>query len=126
MLILLQAITSCLIHNRSGKTPFVFERSTIHTLKSLKHGKAQMVFMWWELQMDINAEHILSCAPYWAHPKSKDLLTTEIPWRDHWMQAIYYLPQEVSLEEGQEVNYFAKFRSFATFIFQMLMSIQFI
>uniref|UniRef100_A0AAR5PHY3 Protein arginine N-methyltransferase n=1 Tax=Dendroctonus ponderosae TaxID=77166 RepID=A0AAR5PHY3_DENPD len=88
----------------SGKTPFVFERSTIHTLKSLKHGKAQMVFMWWELQMDINAEHILSCAPYWAHPKSKDRITTDIPWRDHWMQAIYYLPQELNLEEGQEIH----------------------
>ncbi|XP_066254433.1 protein arginine N-methyltransferase 7 [Euwallacea similis] len=88
----------------SGKTPFVFERSTIQTLTSLREGKAQMVFMWWELQMDINGEHILSCAPYWAHPKSKEKLTVEVPWRDHWMQAVYYLPQEVDVKQGQEIH----------------------
>lgn len=64
-----------------------------------------MVFMWWDLQMDINGEHILSCAPYWAHPKSKDKLTTDIPWRDHWMQAVYYFPQEVTVKKDQEVGF---------------------
>ncbi|KAL1517658.1 hypothetical protein ABEB36_001395 [Hypothenemus hampei] len=98
------APTAVLRFDWSGKTPFVFERSTIQTLKSLRDGKAQMVFMWWELQMDIHAQNILSCAPYWAHPNSKSSLTREIPWRDHWMQAIYYFPQEVSVKTNQEVH----------------------
>jgi len=27
-----------------------------------------------------------------------------IPWRDHWMQAVYYLPEEVPITYGIEVN----------------------
>ncbi|XP_030752768.1 protein arginine N-methyltransferase 7 [Sitophilus oryzae] len=88
----------------SGKTPFVFTRSTIQSLKAVSHGKAQMVFMWWDLQMDIEGKHILSCAPYWAHPKSKEKITVDIPWRDHWIQAIYYFPEEVRVEKDQEIH----------------------
>lgn len=56
---------------------------------------------------------ILSCAPVWEHPNVKaeikkgvdlDVLARKIPWRDHWMQAIYYLPVEISLKIGQEVT----------------------
>ncbi|CAH1124850.1 unnamed protein product [Ceutorhynchus assimilis] len=83
----------------SGKTPFIYERSTINTLKSQLDGTAQMVFMWWELQMDINGDHLLSCAPFWAHPNKQTL-----PWRDHWMQAVYYLPQEVKVKKDQELH----------------------
>lgn len=89
---------------RSGKTELKYTRSVSKHLKALRTGKAQMVFMWWELQMDINAQHILSCAPYWAHPANTGNLTSsDIPWRDHWMQALYYLPQEMSVIEGQKV-----------------------
>ena len=35
--------------------------------------------------MDPAKTVLLSCAPVWAHPSPKKL-----PWRDHWMQAIYY------------------------------------
>ena len=35
--------------------------------------------------MDPAKTVLLSCAPVWAHPSPKTL-----PWRDHWMQAIYY------------------------------------
>ncbi|XP_058066813.1 protein arginine N-methyltransferase 7 [Anopheles bellator] len=77
------------------------------TVKSVCHarnaGFPQAVFMWWELTMDAAAEELLSCAPYWSHP-DYDRLRNEtsrirrvppsnvIPWRDHWMQAIYFVP----------------------------------
>ena len=35
--------------------------------------------------MDPDKRVKLSCAPFWAHPTPKN-----VPWRDHWMQAIYY------------------------------------
>ena len=48
--------------------------------------------MWWEIKMDPKNEITLSCAPIWAHPEKTHFLnkTKEMPWRDHWMQAIYY------------------------------------
>ncbi|KAK4876816.1 hypothetical protein RN001_009322 [Aquatica leii] len=76
------------------------------TVTAACNGKAQVVFMWWELMMDTENEIVLSCAPYWAHPlkKSNPSLTSfDIPWRDHWMQAIYYLPRYVNVEKGQEL-----------------------
>lgn len=86
----------------SGKTPFIFERSTISTLKAERDGKAQAVFMWWDLVMDVDSQIILSCAPVWARTDAKSV--TNIPWRDHWMQAIYYLPKEIDVRNGDEVN----------------------
>lgn len=57
---------------------------------------------------------LLSCAPVWEHPDvsddmKKDTLCLQrmadsIPWRDHWMQAIYYLPEEVPITSGVDVN----------------------
>lgn len=88
----------------SGRTPFVLKRSTINTVKSEREGIAQCVFMWWELQMDSEGKIILSCAPKWDHPSIKKDKTAKIPWRDHWMQAIYYLPKEMCVKKDQEVH----------------------
>ncbi|CAH1119806.1 unnamed protein product [Phaedon cochleariae] len=88
----------------SGRTPFVYERSTINTVRSEREGKAQAVFMWWELQMDTEGKVILSCAPQWAHPLNKIQGDVEVPWRDHWMQAVYYLPREVRVRKDQEIS----------------------
>lgn len=84
----------------SGNTPFIFEQSTINTCKVENTGVAQMVFMWWDLEMDSDGQIKLSCAPWWAHPDQKQ----EIPWRDHWMQAIYYLPHELNVKKDQEIT----------------------
>ncbi|XP_041375692.1 protein arginine N-methyltransferase 7-like isoform X2 [Gigantopelta aegis] len=54
-------------------------------LTSLADGQVDAIFMWWDLVMDPKGEITLSCAPQWVHPDKKKL-----PWRDHWMQAIYY------------------------------------
>lgn len=88
----------------SGKTPFIFERTTINTLRAQNSGKAQAVFMWWDLLMDIENKIVLSCAPFWAHNDSKQNLSKNIPWRDHWMQAVYYLPKELVLDKNEEIH----------------------
>ena len=64
-------------------------------------GVAQMVFMWWDLIMDMHGDIVLSCAPVWAHPSAET--GAELPWRDHWMQAVYYLPQEIPVKKDEEV-----------------------
>lgn len=95
----------------SGKEPLEKQRNKVDTVKCIQTGLAQAVFMWWDLKMDVDQKVILSCAPYWAHPdfaslKSVDCLSqNSIPWRDHWLQAIYYLPQtNTLLGEDREVR----------------------
>lgn len=80
--------------------------NNIIKVKSECDGVGQVVFMWWELAMDMENKIILSCAPYWAHPlkkNNKNLNSSNIPWRDHWMQALYYLPKELPVKKGQEL-----------------------
>ncbi|XP_058461173.1 protein arginine N-methyltransferase 7-like [Malaya genurostris] len=78
-------------------------------------GVAQAIFMWWELIMDAEETVLLSCAPFWAHPDYEELRKNStvshipnqnvIPWRDHWMQAIYFLPNSKTVViKGQDVN----------------------
>ncbi|KAK9708311.1 hypothetical protein QE152_g27260 [Popillia japonica] len=87
----------------SGKTRFLYDREDVQTIKVERDGVAQAVFMWWDLVMDINNEVILSCAPYWAHPDySKN--NKDIPWRDHWMQAVYYLPTDVKVTKHDQIQ----------------------
>uniref|UniRef100_A0A182N9B0 Protein arginine N-methyltransferase n=1 Tax=Anopheles dirus TaxID=7168 RepID=A0A182N9B0_9DIPT len=80
----------------------------------------QAVFMWWDLTMDHDGDVLLSCAPHWAHPDREKLRQQQlqqqhqqtkrrlpesnlIPWRDHWMQAVYFLPPlKLPLQRGQE------------------------
>uniref|UniRef100_A0A336L2X3 Protein arginine N-methyltransferase n=1 Tax=Culicoides sonorensis TaxID=179676 RepID=A0A336L2X3_CULSO len=94
----------------SGADAIEKQRKSIKTIKILQTGLAQAVFMWWDLKMDVDKKVVLSCAPYWAHPdfdvnKSNDLPQNDIPWRDHWLQAIYYLPQNnVLLGENHEIQ----------------------
>lgn len=59
-------------------------------------GQVDAIFVWWDLEMDPQGEIILSCAPRWAHP-----LGDKLPWRDHWMQAIYYPSQRLKVKQGE-------------------------
>ncbi|KAH8327260.1 hypothetical protein KR074_007983 [Drosophila pseudoananassae] len=85
------------------------KRDQLLEVKSNQPGSAELVFYWWDIQLDDGGEILLSCAPYWAHPeiqdlagkKAKDLpLPNVVPWRDHWMQAIYYIPKPLQLLEA--------------------------
>jgi protein arginine N-methyltransferase 7 len=85
----------------SGKLPLVKERSNVLEVISSDDGVADVVFMWWDLVMDVNGKVILSCAPAWARPltESKNVL----PWRDHWMQGVYYLPDGVFVQKEEKL-----------------------
>lgn len=49
--------------------------------------------------MDTKNKINLSCAPGWGHPRPE-----ELQWRDHWMQAIYYPNQPLSVQKGDKVK----------------------
>lgn len=64
-------------------------------------GRCDAVFMWWDCWTDPQKKILLSCAPRWAshHPIDK-----ELPWRDHWMQAIYYPKTQTDVVKGETLN----------------------
>lgn len=97
----------------SGKEPLEKNRKKVNAVKCIQTGLAHGVFMWWDLKMDVDEKVTLSCAPYWVHPDfdSTKLSTPDclpqnsIPWRDHWLQTIYYLPQtNTLLVENREIQ----------------------
>lgn len=82
-------------------------------VKALRTGLAHVVFMWWDLRMDQAGDIVLSCAPFWAHPDYPHLCKSNrlnipsqnvIPWRDHWMQALYYVPTECRVNAGDHLQ----------------------
>ncbi|XP_034935175.1 protein arginine N-methyltransferase 7 isoform X2 [Chelonus insularis] len=99
----------------SGKKPIIFNEVNSVNSTAIASGTAHAVFMWWELAMDEDEEIILSCAPLWEHPngqlntnEEKNSLSShkdsKIPWRDHWMQAVYYLPTEMPIEINEKIT----------------------
>ena len=58
------------------------------------------VLMWWDLTMDQSGDVMLTCAPHWLQPNSTGANT--VPWRDHWMQAIYHLPPPLLLPSNHK------------------------
>lgn len=85
----------------SGKISLLKERSNVLEVISSDDGVADVVFMWWDLVMDVNGTVILSCAPTWAHPMT--VSQNVLPWRDHWMQGVYYLPDVVSVQKEEKL-----------------------
>ncbi|XP_039755743.1 protein arginine N-methyltransferase 7 [Pararge aegeria] len=91
----------------SGRSPVDRRRTVKQQFTVSNTGRAQIVFMWWELNMDMEGKICLSCAPWWTHPDadlSSDRPQDKIPWRDHWMQGVYYLPQEMTVQKDSEVS----------------------
>uniref|UniRef100_A0A8D2ZM32 Protein arginine N-methyltransferase n=1 Tax=Scophthalmus maximus TaxID=52904 RepID=A0A8D2ZM32_SCOMX len=62
-------------------------------------GQAQVVLSWWDLDMDPSGSIVCTMAPSWKYPQPK-----MAPWRDHWMQSVYFLPVERGVTEGEELN----------------------
>ncbi|XP_014662743.1 PREDICTED: protein arginine N-methyltransferase 7-like [Priapulus caudatus] len=83
----------------SGNTPILFNNHSVVDTKAKTEGSCDAVFMWWDLQMDLDGDVVLSCAPRWAHP-DPDVM----PWRDHWMQAVYYIPKELSVRVDSAIS----------------------
>lgn len=97
----------------SGKTIIPNNEVNKFTVKCNASGSIHAFFMWWILKMDQEGEIRLSCAPHWAHedfqrlkmemPNTKPIQNV-IPWRDHWMQAIYYNPKQLHVSQGDEIE----------------------
>lgn len=83
----------------SGQSKIPNTERTQIAVRSQTNGTAQAFFMWWQLKMDQEGEIRISCAPHWAHEDFERLkrerpdylpIQNVIPWRDHWMQAVFY------------------------------------
>ncbi|XP_042776764.1 protein arginine N-methyltransferase 7 isoform X6 [Panthera leo] len=61
-------------------------------------GRAQVVLSWWDIEMDPEGKIKCSMAPFWAHSDPE-----ELQWRDHWMQCVYFLPQEEPVVQGSSI-----------------------
>lgn len=91
----------------TGKNPIIEKETKLNQIKAISSGTAHGVFMWWDLIMDCDGEIILSCAPKWAES------SVNYAWRDHWMQAVYYLPRAVDVKENQDLNLVANHDEFS-------------
>ncbi|XP_048514187.1 protein arginine N-methyltransferase 7 isoform X2 [Athalia rosae] len=97
----------------SGKSPLKLTETFSHQIRPIATGTAHAIFMWWDLNMDTDGQVVLSCAPVWEHPdvkleaekgRSVTELKEKIPWRDHWMQAVYYLSPEIPISTEEDVT----------------------
>ncbi|XP_021075844.1 protein arginine N-methyltransferase 7 [Mus pahari] len=61
----------------------------------LASGQAQVVLSWWDIEMDPEGKIKCTMAPFWAQTDLQ-----ELQWRDHWMQCVYFLPQEEPVVQG--------------------------
>ncbi|XP_073415983.1 protein arginine N-methyltransferase 7-like isoform X3 [Dendrobates tinctorius] len=71
--------------------------SHIVQFTSLDSGAAQVILSWWDIDMDPEATITCSMKPGWLYPAPQP-----VPWRDHWMQCIYFLPEEKEVTQGGE------------------------
>lgn len=84
--------------------------SSVISVEAEASGTVQAFFMWWILKMDEDNEIRISCAPHWAHEDYERLrkdnptyqpIQNVIPWRDHWMQAVFYPSKAIHVNAGQ-------------------------
>ncbi|XP_040592553.1 protein arginine N-methyltransferase 7 [Mesocricetus auratus] len=61
----------------------------------LASGQAQVVLSWWDIEMDPEGKITCTMAPFWAQTNPQ-----ELQWRDHWMQCVYFLPQQEPIVQG--------------------------
>ncbi|KAG2469970.1 ANM7 methyltransferase, partial [Polypterus senegalus] len=70
-----------------------------HKFPAIQSGSAQVVLSWWDIDMVPDGSITCTMAPAWAHPDPEN-----VPWRDHWMQCVYFLPLEKSVKEGETLE----------------------
>lgn len=97
----------------SGKSCISKKEFRKVAIDAKQNGTAQVMFMWWVLKMDQEGDIRISCAPHWAHEDFYRLKNERpsfqpeqniIPWRDHWMQALYYAPNPVQICVGEQLH----------------------
>ena len=89
---------------RDLKSIKYFDHQTVEFVLNSNIDGHIMVLFWWDLFMDDDEEYLLSCSPYWTRQDSDQ---KSLPWRDHWMQAVYYFPSNLKplqLAKGDKVQ----------------------
>ncbi|XP_068116847.1 protein arginine N-methyltransferase 7 [Hyperolius riggenbachi] len=64
----------------------------------LASGTAQVVLSWWDIDMDPEGTINCTMKPGWLYPSGHT-----VPWRDHWMQCVYFLPEEKKVVQRGEL-----------------------
>uniref|UniRef100_A0A4W3HFA4 Protein arginine N-methyltransferase n=1 Tax=Callorhinchus milii TaxID=7868 RepID=A0A4W3HFA4_CALMI len=79
----------------------VSSASAQHTVQvpATASGQAQVVLSWWDMDMDPEGSIKCTMAPHWAHPSPDN-----IQWRDHWMQCVYFLATESTVQKGDRLH----------------------
>lgn len=62
-------------------------------------GQAQVILSWWDLHMDPSGSIVCTMAPSWTYTQPQTA-----PWRDHWMQSVYFLPEESRVQTGEQLS----------------------
>lgn len=75
------------IHNNSKYS------ATKIQIKATKSGKLHGVLLWWDLILHEKGNIVLSMKPKWMARMDEEIL-----WREHWMQAVYYLPNSFKVD----------------------------
>ncbi|GFY67684.1 protein arginine N-methyltransferase 7 [Trichonephila inaurata madagascariensis] len=83
----------------TGEKSIEMNETFIKQVPSIASGSCEIVFMWWTLKMDMDGDIILNNGPKWVQPNPD-----KAQWRDHWMQAIYYLPEVLNVSAGDKVT----------------------
>ncbi|XP_030060154.1 protein arginine N-methyltransferase 7 isoform X2 [Microcaecilia unicolor] len=66
--------------------------------KPVTSGKAQVILSWWDVDMDPSGTIKCTMEPYWVSSTPNNAL-----WRDHWMQCVYFLPEEEPIVQGESM-----------------------
>eukprot|EP00794_Sanderia_malayensis_P014000 gene14000-15458_t len=61
-------------------------------------GTIHCIVLWWSIQLDEKQDISLSMVPKIC--SSKD----DVKWREHWMQAVYFVPGEINATIGQSID----------------------
>lgn len=73
----------------------IFDESFVREAIATRSGTVDAILMWWDIDMDRKEETFIDMSPKWRNPNN-------YAWRDHWMQAVYYLPEKKQVEKDQK------------------------
>lgn len=68
-------------------------------VKVTASGTIHCIVLWWEIILDKTGSISLSMIPK-LFSDDADM----VKWRDHWMQAVYFLPEEMSVHKGDVID----------------------
>ena len=67
----IQLFFCCFRFDFCGRAPLPLEETSDCEFTAKTSGTCHAFFMWWDLDMDMSGDVLLSCAPHWEHPDPK-------------------------------------------------------